>query len=117
MIIEILLCCVMNYPSLYGEYYTENAIKSADLGVHYILNDFLLCIMIYVRLPYILRVILILSDFQQPRAQRVCNIYGCDADSLFSLKCIMKESSHKIVFVALIVSMTTFSYTLRLFER
>ena len=117
MIIEILLCCVMNYPSLYGEYYTENAIKSSESNIHYVLNDFLLCLMVFIRLPYIIRVILILTDFKEPRAQRVCNIYGCDANNLFALKCIMKETSHKIVFMALIVSMSTFSYCLRLFER
>ena len=68
MIVEILLCCVMNYPSLYGEYYTETAIKSEEKNIHYILNDALLCLMVFIRLPYIIRVILILTDFKEPRA-------------------------------------------------
>lgn len=115
MIIEVLLCAVMNYPSLYGVDYTETAIPTA--GTPYVLNDFMLCLMIFIRLPYLLRLILMLSDYQQPRAQRVCSIYGCDANNLFSLKCVMKESSHKVVFFALIISTITFSYNLRLFER
>jgi hypothetical protein len=68
MVFEIILCGVMNYPSLYGEYYTEEAIKSAESQIHYVLNDFLLCLMVFIRLPYIIRVILILTDFKEPRA-------------------------------------------------
>lgn len=62
LVLELLVCCVMNYPSLYGEYYVESAINSA--GTQYVLNDFLLAFMVFIRLRYLVKVILILSDYQ-----------------------------------------------------
>lgn len=116
MILELLLCLIMNYPSLYGHTYTETA-NSFSKDILFVTNDLLLCIMLFVRAPYWINVVISTSKYLEPRAQRVCTIYGCDANNMFAVKAVMKADSKKIVFVGLFTSLMLFSYNLRLFER
>jgi hypothetical protein len=73
-------------------------------------NDFLLCFMIFCRLPYLIRSILSNSKFAEPRAQRVCGIYGCEANQEFAIKAIMKENPRDVLMSSLIISLIMFSY-------
>jgi hypothetical protein len=79
----------MNYPSLYGATYIETA-NSFSVDIKFVLNDFLLALMIGTRTIYLLRIILLSTTFTDPRSQRMCSIYGCDADPMFAIKCLMK---------------------------
>lgn len=67
MILEILLSGVMNYPSLYGHTYTENANENS-LDKQFITNDLLLCLMIFARLIYFIRSLLSVSFYTDPRS-------------------------------------------------
>ncbi len=78
MVFEMLLCFIMNYPSLYGHYYTERANEFEEyiigmnypdtVQVIYNTNDLLLCIMILCRIHFLLRAAINLSEHKQPRA-------------------------------------------------
>lgn len=70
-----------------------------------------------VRLIYLLRWLLSASSFTEARAQRVCAIYGCDANYGFALKALMKENPYMVLGVSILVSLLMMSYQLRLFER
>jgi hypothetical protein len=85
MIFEMLMNLVMSYPSLYSHFYQETA-DSASADIEFILNDLLLAFMIFIRIIYFVRWILSISVFSEPRAQRVCEVYGCDANNLFAIK-------------------------------
>lgn len=116
MILELLLCLIMNYPFLYNHYYNEGA-DSFSAGIDFVTNDLLLCIMLFLRLPYWLDAVISTSKYLEPRSQRVCHIYGCDANNMFAVKAVMKADSMIIVGIGLFSSFMLFSYTLRLFER
>jgi len=116
MIIEMVAMCIMPYPFLMDVVYYEDA-NDFSAGIAFQWNDFLLCLMMFLRLIFIFRVALNNSFYTDPRAQRVCNIYGTDASYYFALKCIMKNDSWIILTLTLPVTLLTFSYQLMLFER
>jgi hypothetical protein len=79
MILEMILCFIMSYPSLHGSQYTENANKFATevilrtkpdfVGdIYYNTNDLLLCIMILFRLFFFTRMAINLSAHKESRA-------------------------------------------------
>lgn len=88
IIIEILLSLVMSYPSVYGSTYIETANDFSN-GKIFITNDLLLCFMIFCRMHFLVRAIIQLSYYTNPRAQRVCSIYGVDATNSFAMKALM----------------------------
>lgn len=57
----------MNYPSLYDSIYKEEY-NGFDDTIFFYVNDLLLCIMIFVRMLYLIRVILATSFYSDPRA-------------------------------------------------
>ena len=62
MTLEILMSLIMPYPHLYGKTYYESA-NSFSAGIPFEWNDFLLCFMLFARLPYLIRSILSASEF------------------------------------------------------
>jgi len=105
----------MNYPSLYDHYYYENANNFSE-GYAFITNDLLLCIMMFLRIRYLVKIVVDISYYSDPRSQRVCNLYGADADAMFSIRATMKKTPGYILFLTLMISMVLFSYAIRLFE-
>jgi Ion channel len=77
----------------------------------------MLCAMIFARFHYLLETILQISFYTDPRAQRVCFIYGADATNMYAIKSIMVNESWIIVISSTFISLIMFSYQLRLFER
>ena len=58
-----------------------------------------------------------LSNFMNPRTQRVCQLHGCESDSFFALKGMMKQMPVSIMSSALSSSILVLAYQLRIFER
>jgi len=116
MIFEILMCLVMPYPFFYDYTYKERANEWVE-EIDFEWNDFLLCFCIMFRFIYLFRTLLSMSFYTEARAQRVCAIYGCDANYNFALKALMKENPYKVLTVSILTSLLAFSYLLRLFER
>jgi hypothetical protein len=67
MILECLLMCIMPYPSLIGATYYETANPFSE-GFPFFWNDWLLFICIMVRLPFIFRSVMTMSEYTDPRA-------------------------------------------------
>lgn len=107
--LETFMSLVMNYPFLYGHTYQEDA-NNYSINKWFYSNDLLLCFMIFCRIHFLIRTILSISFYTDPRAQRVCTIYGCDANNSFALKALMKESSWKVLFISLMIGLMTSSY-------
>ncbi|CDW84960.1 small-conductance calcium-activated potassium channel protein [Stylonychia lemnae] len=116
IVLEILLSLVMSYPSLYGDVYIETANDWSN-GKEFVTNDLMLCLMIFCRLHFLCRAIIQLSFYTNPRAQRVCSIYGADATNTFALKSLMIEYSWLITLASMMICLFVLSYTIRLFER
>ena len=106
----------MPYPFLSGETYQETK-NDFSAGVYFEVNELLLCFMIFCRLYFLVRCILAASEYTDPRAQRVCHIYGCDANYKFALRALMQNDSWKVLLLSLLISLLSLSYQMRLFER
>lgn len=77
----------------------------------------MLVLMIFFRLIYIVRVTISMTFYTDPRSQRVCHIYGTDANYNFAIKCIMKKDAMLVLLYSMSISLVALSYQLRLFER
>ena len=84
--------CVINIVAPYhffdGIKYVEYN-KDYEMDIVYEVNDLLLFFMFF-RLYLVCRFLFYLSHFMNPRTQRVCAVYGCDADAMFALKGILQ---------------------------
>ncbi len=67
MFLEMATTLIMSYPSLYGSLYYEDA-DNFDPGISFVWNDFLLCFMIFFRVIYLIRAIIKLTYYTDPRA-------------------------------------------------
>lgn len=72
--------------------------------------------MMFVRLYLPARLSFYVSDFMNPRTQRVCTIHGCKFSQFFALKSVVKEKPYPFFLTCLGISILTFAYLLRLFE-
>jgi hypothetical protein len=87
-----------------------------DPNIPFMWNDFLLCFCILFRFVFLFRTLVGMSSYTEARAQRVCAIYGCDANTYFALKAMM-INPYRILGVSILVSLLMMSYCVRLFER
>lgn len=75
MAFEIILCSMATYPFLVG-IEIEEYVAAYEETIKYTLNEILLSIM-FVRLYLPARLSFYMTDFMNPRTQRVCVIHGC----------------------------------------
>ena len=68
------------------------------------------------RIYIILRYVLFISKFMNPRSVRVCVINGCSANHMFAIKGLVKQRPFIFIFVTLIVTIFLFGYSLKVFE-
>lgn len=112
---ECTMCAVCPLPFFwkmtYGEYN-----KNLDYTITYRVNDPLLCIM-FGRIYLLVRWALASSIFMNPRAQRVCQMHGCDPSYMFAIKCLMKQKPYFILWSNLFVSMFCFGFAIRIFDQ
>lgn len=106
----------MTYPSLMGSTYQEDA-NDFTHNLDFYTNDLLLCFMILLRTHFLVRAALQMSFYTNPRAQRVCGIYGVEAGNSFAIKCLMQESCWTLTISATMVCLIVFTYCLRIFEK
>ena len=114
MIFEMVICAVAPYPFLNGVYYVE-VVEAFSTEITYEINDILLFFM-FCRLYLLVRFSFYLTEFMNPRTQRVCQMHGCESDSMFALKGLMKQKPYPILLSGLAITIIIFGYQLRIFE-
>jgi len=112
--IEILVCSVSPQSFLYGWRFKEY-VADYDTEIEYEVNDILMVFM-FCRLFFLIRFSFYITQFLNPRTQRVCSIYGCKSDSFFAIKAVVKEIPSVYVFFSLTISILAFGYCLMIFE-
>jgi hypothetical protein len=75
----------------------------------YELNDILLGLS-FLRVYFVIRMILVFTIYTSPRSQRVCEMNGCEANALFAIRSIMKEKPYTILVWSMILSTALFGY-------
>ncbi|CDW71264.1 small-conductance calcium-activated potassium channel protein [Stylonychia lemnae] len=116
MIYEMVINSVAPYPFLYrvkyDEYIDNGSFKTT---VTYDVNDLLL-FFCFIRVYHVIRYSLVMTQFMNPRSQRVCSMNGCEANAMFAIKSIMKQKPYTILWTSMVVSTLIFGYQLRIFE-
>jgi len=108
MLIEMFINLIAPYPFLDGVIYIEY-VKGYDTYINYEVNDIFLFFM-FNRLYLALKFILYLTQFMNPRSQRVCSMNGCDASTMFAIKGLMKQKPYQILFFSLFISTIIFGF-------
>mmetsp|Transcript_8536 Transcript_8536/g.13174 ORF Transcript_8536/g.13174 Transcript_8536/m.13174 type:complete len:141 (+) Transcript_8536:1013-1435(+) len=70
----------------------------------------------FCRLYITVRFMFYLSEFLNPRTHRVCSINGCESNTMFAIKGLMKQKPYPIILFSLLASLLIFGFWLRLFE-
>jgi len=115
VIIQTIFLLLQPYPFFVGlkvaafnEYY--------HVDFYYHVNDFLYILML-IRLFFFVRLILNLSPYRSPRAQRLCSLYGTDNSYVYAVKCVMRDYPSTVTLFILLFSIFYFGYALRIAER
>eukprot|EP00347_Sterkiella_histriomuscorum_P018433 403345527 len=66
---------------------------------------------------FFLRTFMYFSRFNDPRAQRVCQMNGCKATSLFAIKSIIQENPYTLLTGMFLLSSIVGAYAIQVFER
>ncbi|EGR28840.1 small-conductance calcium-activated potassium channel protein, putative [Ichthyophthirius multifiliis] len=82
---------------------------------YYHVNEILTLIML-LRVILIIRTLLMMSEWYNNRTQRVCNMYACEADYLFVIKCIMKTYPYFLIISAMAISIFVFAFAIKICE-
>ena len=85
LVVEITINMLSPYQMLKGIKYLE---KHPDVTLEYEINELLLCFS-FIRLYLPIILYLYSTEFINPRTHRVCKSYGCQASSLFAIKCLV----------------------------
>jgi hypothetical protein len=89
VLFEQLICIIAPLPFFDGITIVEE-IMLFESQIEYELNDILLCFS-FLRLYLVIRFMFYLSNFYNPRTQRVCQIYAVQFDAMFALKAVVKQ--------------------------
>mmetsp|Transcript_6748 Transcript_6748/g.6005 ORF Transcript_6748/g.6005 Transcript_6748/m.6005 type:complete len:262 (-) Transcript_6748:254-1039(-) len=116
--VELLINLIMPYPFFNDFIYYENYTNGdgEDHVIEFRVNWILLCLMTFIRLYQVIKCLLYLTFWLEPRAQRVCHMNGVNANYMFAIKSLMKASPYRVLTVSLLISVTQMSYCLRMFE-
>lgn len=60
------------------------------MTIEYDVND-ILVVLNFTRFYILLKFVLFMTQFANPRAVRVCGMNGCEADPMFAIKGMMKQ--------------------------
>ena len=88
IVIEQFIALIAPFPFFQGIKYVEEN-PNWKVTISYEMNQVLMCFS-FVRLYIVLRFILLISKFMNPRSIRVCVINGCSANHMFAMKAFMK---------------------------
>jgi hypothetical protein len=80
-------------------------------------TNHLLGIVMLMRSYIIIRTIVATTIYASPRASRICRLYGCEHNFMFSIKCIMQEKPLRALAFLFIFTVLVFGYGLKLSEQ
>jgi len=114
LIFEIIINMLAPYWFFKGIKYTEEH-PDAEVTLTYEFNDLLLCFS-FIRLYLPIKLYLYSTEFINPRSHRVCRANGCEASSLFAIKCLVQQRPYAMLISSLMLSVVVFGYQLKIFE-
>lgn len=95
-----------------GKTFTDTKYNEHTLNKRYQVNDLLFVIALFIKMFNIYTYVILMSQWNDPKAQRCCSILGVEADVLFGLKALMKQNPGKVVLISFLISITQLSLSL-----
>lgn len=114
MVLEVILALISPYPYMNTVTFTEYN-KEYKTEIRYSANEFLLAFS-FLRIYLLARCAIALNKYQSPRAFRVCQMSGCEADSMFAIKSILREYPYETIVVSFMTTIMMIGYQLKIFE-
>jgi hypothetical protein len=108
------MCSISIQPFLIGKKHIEY-VEDFDVYIAYEYNEILLALM-FMRVYLPGRFYMYLTEYMNPRTQRVCLINGCNFNTMFAFKSLIKEKPVPFFGTALGISILILGYNLRIFE-
>ena len=115
MIMELIITTIGPQIFFKNVTYSEY-VYTYDITIVYPINS-ILCSFVWIKLYVIIRSFLLSNKWTTPRAQRVCLLNGCYADTTFSFRANFKEKANTILIAAYMLTSFILAYMLRIFER
>lgn len=110
MAFELLLNLISPFPFLKDVKYVEKNLDF-DIEIKYEFNDVLLWFM-SIRIYSVIKLMLFMTYFMSPRAQRVLSVHGQETSVLFAVKCVLKQRPFLCLGASLVVSVVLFGFHL-----
>lgn len=85
------------------------------VNVKYNVNDLLLVLML-IRMFYIIKVVLILTDYYSARADRICKMMGMRLNMFFTLKCVLLKYTGYVLFFTTFLFGFVLAYMMKVIE-
>ena len=82
---------------------------------YYNYNDFLMIIM-SLKWAYIASLVIFQTEFGSDRSNRVCNMFGAKADTLFIIKCLLKQNPLRYLIGSFIGAIAVFGWIIMIAE-
>lgn len=108
MLFEQILCLLAPYPFLKGIKYVE-VNTNWNVTISYEINQILMCIS-FSRFYILMRYTLFMSQFMNPRSNRLCTMNGCEAGHMFAIKSLMKQRPYFFLSCTLVLTIYLFGY-------
>eukprot|EP00347_Sterkiella_histriomuscorum_P011535 403372085 len=94
------------------EFSYSNQGKKVVLSIDCLINFFMM-----IRIYLVLRLLTKLTQWRNKKAQKFCNEEGIDADTIFSLKCLMQTKPYTVLLISFIILSVMFGFAVRTLER
>eukprot|EP00347_Sterkiella_histriomuscorum_P017263 403350062 len=103
----------------YEFFQNENFLNYSTMEHYYVVSNLneLMTVFCLFKSGFFLRSFMYFSRFNGPRAQRVCQMNGCKATTIFTIKSIIQENPYSLISFLFIFTLFTSAYALQVFER
>lgn len=115
IVVELFIYTLIPTPFYYGQAFISYNEQEKVL-TSYSYNE-LFSLLVLLRVFMVFRILLGNSTYYTNSAHRICQLTGCQNGYLFVIKCLMKSNPLKVLVTALLVSIMTFAYAVKVCER
>ena len=105
---------IIPYPNIStGRIYFSSPLFDEEAYYH---ASEIICLVMLIRVVFIIRGIFIQSQWFKNRTQRVCHLYACEANYMFVVKSLMRTEPYTLIFTAMAGLILVFGYAIRICE-
>jgi hypothetical protein len=112
MLLELVINAIHQPPFLNYNFDTHQLGRKGRFSL-----DQICSVLIALRFYLVARIFAIYSKWCNETAEDCCEAEGCEANTMFALKAVLKEKPYTTLFILMLISCTTLGLAVRAFER